>query len=187
MAKMTLKRFEESLNGINIEAAAIQLAAFGFAQDKGWTQSRDAVDGFRWVQTVHTNDPLPPQRRLEYVDHGKDSSEPFYYQFTIGPTDPANKFEDFPQRWPRSARIFWNAILTLTAVDLNQKLLVAHDIRSYGFELSLMRGTQSVGEVKLNRPRENWSDLKEHRRIFKLDYPDWKFSEFQSSIPPLYL
>jgi hypothetical protein len=47
MAKISLTRFEESNNGINIEAIAKQLAAFGFAQDKDWIDGIDAVDGFR--------------------------------------------------------------------------------------------------------------------------------------------
>jgi len=187
MAKISLTRFEESNNGINIEAIAKQLAAFGFAQDKDWIEGIDAVDGFRWLQTVKTNSPLPPQSRLEYVDHGKDFPDPFYNQTAIGPSDPDNKFEDFPQRKPGRGRIVWNATLTLVAVNLKEKRLVAHDIRAYGFELTIMRGTQSVGEVKLVKPTLNWSDLKEHRRIVKVDYPDWKFSEFHSSIPPLYL
>jgi len=187
MAKMSVSRFEESNNGLNIEAIASQLGAYGFAQDKGWVEGKHAVDGFRWLQTVKTNAPLPPQARLEYVDHGKDFPDPFYNQTAIGPTDPENKFEDFPQRSPGPGRIFWKATLTIVAVNLQDRRRVAHDIRAYGFELTIMRGTSFVGEVKLTAPSRNWSDLKEHRRIVKLDFPDWKFSEFQSSIPPLYL
>lgn len=167
MAKIFITDFEELWNGVTIEAKAIAL---------GFIDERETPDGFRWLQTVITDDPLPG-KTLQSVDNGfPQLAQPFYFNYKAFEIDP-RMFADSPDRnLPVLGRkIAWNATLTLVAVDLKEQYLVAHDIRTYGFTLRRKWGND-VGEVELVKPRQDWLALQKQIDIVKRFYPAWTFS-----------
>jgi hypothetical protein len=163
--KLSVNAFEESLNGVHIEAVAS-----GIDMPDPWV----CPDGFRWVQTVATNDPLPG-KGPESVDGG--GSEPFYYSYKPGEKNPRT-FEDYSQRnVPSGSRtIVWNATLALVGVDTSKKSLKPYDIRTYGFRLTRMSGTASVGQVQLVSPKQDWAAFGKHRDVVTAAFPDWELS-----------
>src|SRR5262245_16847810 len=159
--------FKEAFNAVSLEAEADDLDSF----------DRDYPDGFRWVQTVITNDPLEG-KQPESVDPGRSKlPEPFYYRYLPNVREPG-KFDDTVRRSVPAAgkTTEWNATLTLVAVDLKHKWMEAHDIRTYGFKLSLRKGMRDVGNVELVYPKPDWHALGKHAAIVKLEYPAWTFS-----------
>jgi hypothetical protein len=80
-------QFGEEANGVYIEADAMETDLF---DDR-------AQDGFRWVQTVMTNDPM--NGISDTVDQGQSSglTDPFYYRTPASDWEPGH-FEDHPRR-----------------------------------------------------------------------------------------
>jgi len=163
--KLSVSAFEESLDGVHIEAVAS-----GIDMPDPWV----SPDGFRWVQTIATNVPKPP-KGPESVDG--DGSTPFYYSYNPGEKDPRT-FEDYSHRPvpSGSGTVVWNATLTLVGVDTSKMSLTAYDIRTYGFRLRLRSGTTGVGQVDLVGPKQDWAALGKHRAVVTAAFPGWSFS-----------
>ena len=141
----------------------------------GTYTSEEFPDGFRWIQTVTTNDPgytavgapllATP---VTYVDPTpNDDAKPFYWtdaEFqSKGPS-----FEDHPGRPAHSkGTINWDAILTLNGV--NGKSAECFDSLTYGFSIAT-DGTVTV------RHAGSPASLAQHTSTLKSTFPGWTFT-----------
>jgi hypothetical protein len=144
------------------------------ADATGLVSSLDFPDGFRWLQTVTTNDPsdtpvgaplLPVP--ITYVDpRPNDDTKPFYW---TDAEEAANlgHFKDEPGRPAHpTGTITWAAVLSLGGV--NKKEVTRFDSFGYGFSLD------SKGTVTVSGP---WSpsNVTNHIGTLATNFPDWKF------------
>ena len=158
------KSFAATARGVSIEVA----------MDRAYC-SEDYPDGFRWVQTVTTNDPSwtavgaplksPP---VTYVDpKPNDDTKPFYWTDTEFVAKKAN-FDDTPGRPAHPTdTIVWDAVLSLVAV--NGKKLKRFDSLAYGFS------RDKSGAVTTRAPGKATS-LASHTSAFASDFPGWTYS-----------
>lgn len=144
------------------------------ADATGLYTSKDYPDGFRWLQTVTTNDPsdtpvgaplLP--KPITYVDpRPNDDTKPFYW---TDAEEAANlgHFEDKPGR-PANAggTIVWDAILSLSGV--NSKTVTRFDSITYGFTVD------SAGNVTASGPASPGS-VAGHLAALTAEFPTWTF------------
>jgi hypothetical protein len=143
MGTIMLKSFgSDESNGIYIRADAMDTDLF----------DSPTSDGFRWVQTVITNDPAKGKNPKD-VDQGDLSAavdDPFYYRTPESDWQPG-LFDDNPRRpapKDETSVTTWTATLTLVSINLKEKLLMPHDILTYGFNVKLMHGTTFTAEVE---------------------------------------
>ena len=137
--------------------------------------SSEYPGGFRWVQTVTTNDPgwtpvgAPLQNpAVTYVDpKPNDDTKPFYWtdqEFIDNGTD----FEDTPSRPAHpTGTINWDA--TLSLVGVNGTTITHFDSLSYGFSRA------SDGTVTERAPTSP-ANLAVHVSAFKSDFPGWTYT-----------
>jgi len=140
----------------------------------GLTSSTQFPDGFRWTQTVTTNDPgwtpvgsplvTPP---VTYVDPTPpDDAKPFYW------TDPeeaahVGEFVDHPHRPANpGGTVQWNAILSLNGVKGTEVTRVTS--LAYGFSVD------SAGKATKNDPTTPGS-VGSHTKALKSAFPSWTF------------
>jgi hypothetical protein len=162
-----------------VEGFGVEIHADASETDQ---KESDLVDGFRWAQTVDTNDPLNGASNQD-VDQGTPGVvqfDPFYNRTPQSQFGPGH-FEDHPRRGvPNDPTVptTWTATLTLCSVVFAKKLLLAHDIRTYGFIQKVMDGATIVADTKLKTPRpvKNWADLIRHATIVRHRYPSWSFA-----------
>ena len=161
-----------SLKSLAAHATGIEIAV----DQVGTYSSPDYPDGFRWTQTVTTNDPgYTPvgapllSTPITYVDPmPNDDSKPFYWtdsEFASHGT----RFEDHPARPPHaSGPITWDAVLSLNGVD--GKAVDRFDTLSYGFTIS------SIGVVTTRGPSSPAS-IAGHLSALRAAFPDWQFQD----------
>jgi hypothetical protein len=144
------------------------------ADAEGLVSSPDFPDGFRWLQTVTTNDPsdtpvgaplLPVP--ITYVDpRPNDDTKPFYW---TDAEEAANlgHFHDAPGRPAHpTGTITWAAILSLGGV--NNKEVTRFASVGYGFSLD------SKGTVTVSGPQSP-SDVANHIGTLATGFPGWTF------------
>jgi len=144
------------------------------ADAEGLVSTPNFPDGFRWLQTVTTNDPsdtpvgaplLPAP--ITYVDpRPNDDAKPFYW---TDAEEAANlgHFKDAPGRPAHpTGTITWNAVLSLGGV--NKKEVTRFDSVAYGFTLD------SKGTVSVNGPSSP-SSVAGHLGTLAAEFPGWKF------------
>jgi hypothetical protein len=149
--------------GIDVSADAV-----------GLYTSADFPDGFRWLQTVTTNDPsntpvgaplLPAP--ITYVDPlPNDDTKPFYWT-DAEEAKNIGHFEDKPGRPSHpTGTITWNAMLSLGGV--NKKEVTRFDSVAYGFSLD------SKGTVSVNGPSSP-SSVASHIGTLAREFSGWTF------------
>jgi hypothetical protein len=149
--------------GLDVSAAA-----------DGLVSSPDFPDGFRWLQTVTTNDPsdtpvgaplLPVP--ITYVDpRPNDDTKPFYW---TDAEEAANlgHFHDAPGRPAHpTGTITWAAILSLGGV--NHQEVTRFASVGYGFSID------STGTVTVSGPQSP-SDVAHHLGTLATGFPGWTF------------
>jgi hypothetical protein len=136
--------------------------------------SPDFPDGFRWLQTVTTNDPsdtpvgaplLPAP--ITYVDpRPNDDTKPFYW---TDAEEAANlgHFADSPGRPAHpTGTITWNAILSIGGVKAKE--VTRFDSITYGFS------RDSKGAVTVSGPGSP-ADLTGHLGTLASEFSGWTF------------
>lgn len=142
--------------------------------------------GFRWVQTIKTNDPLNPGVAEESVDgEARKGVEPYYNHYSRNEKGPG-KFEDYPTRQlTDNNSIEWLATLALVGVEQPENRLEAYDVHTYGFKLSpekpltasqLANREKPFHKVDPIFPKQDWSAFQKHRSIVEAAFPDWEYS-----------
>jgi hypothetical protein len=138
------------------------------AEGLGLYVSPDFPDGFRWTQTIDTNDPRAGAVS-PYVDpHPNDDTKPFYW--TDGEEAAhVGSFTDYPARpAPASGVTTWEATLCLNGVNEGTKTTTAFDCIGWGFT------RDSAGAVTLSGLTSSPSGA--HRSILGGEFPDWTFT-----------
>jgi hypothetical protein len=161
--KAKLNSFGTSKKGVDIVVDAVDVAA-----------NKDYPDGFRFAQTVTTNDPGwtavgaplvdPP---ATYVDpNPADDDKPFYWTDAEEVTHKG-QFEDHPGRPANaSGTVVWDAILSLTGV--NGMTVTRFDSLTYGFSVD------SKGTVTARKPTAPASTAGHIAQLAK-EFPKWTF------------
>jgi hypothetical protein len=174
--KITQKNQPKSDQSIGNMSVATTAKGLDVSADAdGLYSSPDYPDGFRWLQTVTTNDPsdtpvgaplLPVP--ITYVDpRPNDDTKPFYW---TDAEEAANvgHFEDTPGRPAHPTGIIsWQAILSLGGV--NNKAVTRFDSVSYGFSID------TAGTVTMSGPSTP-GDLTEHLGTLSGSFPGWTFT-----------
>ena len=167
-------------SGVNFEATASDLPSDEDIMGKAGV--RYFSYGFRWVQTVVTNDPLPGQPKESIDGEGRNGAEPFYSKYVRNEKGPG-KFEDWPARQlsPNQTSLEWKATLALVGVETENKWMEPYDIRTYGFTLTpdmslTQQGQQPYHKVNPIYPKEDWSAFARHRSIVQAAVPSWGYS-----------
>jgi hypothetical protein len=145
------------------------------AEGEGLVSSPEFPDGFRWLQTVTTNDPsdtpvgaplLPVP--ITYVDpRPNDDTKPFYWTDAEEAANPGH-FDDSPGRPAHpTGTIVWKAILSLAGV--NGKDVQRFDSVTYGFSID------SSGTVTTTGPGTPAS-VSGHLSTLASEFSGWTFS-----------
>jgi hypothetical protein len=183
------KEVGQSPSGVNFEATAVDLPTDEEIMGKAGVHY--FTYGFRWVQTVITNDPLPGEGP-EFVDSPRPQVEPFYNKYARNEKGPG-KFEDWPSRQLHdNDPIKWEAVLALVGVEPSQKWMEPYDVRKYGFTLHpdpkltpsqlAPGGALQIGKVVPNHkvvptpPVQDWSAFTKHWSIVHAAFPAWEYS-----------
>ena len=139
------------------------------AEASGVTESAEFPDGFKFTQTIETNDPLHGATS-PYVDpHPNDDTKPFYWTDAEQTKYPTT-FRDAPSRTaPTGApAIWWQGTLGLNGVNEGTKAVTGYDYLSYGFTLD------SAGKVTINGPAS--VDGTNSRSQLAAEFSGWTFS-----------
>ena len=163
---------DQSIGGVNISPTAKGLDITAEAENV--YTSNEFPDGFRWVQTVTTNDPsntpvgaplLPAP--TTYVDPlPNDDTKPFYWTDAEEAQNVAH-FHDAPGRPAHpTGTIVWSAILSLAGV--NGKNVTIFDSMTYGFSRA------SNGTVTLDGPGSQ-GDISSQLAALGTEFPTWTF------------
>jgi hypothetical protein len=163
---------DQSIGSASLAATAKGLSITADAE--GLVSTPDFPDGFRWLQTVTTNDPsdtpvgaplLPVP--IEYVDpRPNDDTKPFYW---TDAEEAANvgHFSDAPGRPAHpTGTITWNAVLSIGGVKAKE--VTRFDSITYGFSID------SKGVVIVSGPSTP-GDVSGHMGTLASGFPSWTF------------
>ncbi len=170
-------------SGVNFKASASDLPT---ADDiMGKEGVKYFTYGFRWVQTVITNEPLPGVGPESIDGEARKGVEPYYNKYSLNEKGPGD-FEDWPSRTlSGNSPLEWKATLALVGVEPKNNWLEAYDIRTYGFKLtpdiSLTSAQLAAGQKPFHKvdpiyPKQDWSAFLKHRSIVKAAFPNWDYS-----------
>jgi hypothetical protein len=152
-----------SLTSITSKTAGLRIEV----EATGVTSSPEFPDGFKWTQTIDTNDPMGGTTS-PYVDpRPNDDGKPFYYTDAEQVAFPTT-FVDNPSRpAPASGTTTWDAILCLNGVDESAKIVTAFDCLTYGFS------RDSTGAVTLHGLAS--ASFGAHQATLGSEFSGWTF------------
>lgn len=135
-------------------------------QGQGLGSDPNYPDGWRWTQTIDTNEPLGGGSS-PYVDpRPNDDTKPFYWTDAEHQTH-LGEFIDYPSRsTPASGQTTWDATLCLNGV--NGTDVTAFDCLSYGFTVD---SSGSVTKHGLTSTTASGT----HRSTLSSSFPGWTF------------
>ncbi len=167
------RKADQSVGAMSVAANANGIDVTADAD--GLTSSATYPDGFRWVQTVTTNDPSDTPvgapllaTPLTYVDpRPNDDSKPFYWTDAEETAQPGH-FSDGPGRPAHpTGTIVWDAVLSIAGVDGTD--VKRFDSVTYGFSID------SAGTVTVNHPRSPGS-VGDHLGALGSEFSGWTFT-----------